>query len=130
MKNTFYFLFDNMLDPIFIISAVFSTVLLFSLWEGYLGNSLQNYTSKLFNPVYLEFNIFIISMFVLFIFVAYIGINVIYCIDEETSKNLVCVKDNNISVYNPNIYVPGLLAKAISGISIVGYDSWKSFCCN
>jgi hypothetical protein len=120
MKDTFYFLFDNMLDPVFVISAVFTITLLFSLWEGYLGNSLQKYANKLFNPVYLEFNVFIVCMFILFILVVYIGINVIYCIDEETSKNLVNVKDNNINIHNPNIYVPGSLAKAIGGIGIGG----------
>jgi hypothetical protein len=59
-------------------------------------------------------------MFVLFIFVAYIGINIIYYIDEETSKNLVSVKDNNISIYNPNIYVLDSLAKTIGDIGTGG----------
>ena len=58
-------------------------------------------------------------MFLLFVYLWQVGADIQYCIDEETSKELMSVKNNNINVHNPN-NLPGSLGKAITGIGVGG----------
>jgi len=105
MKNLYDFLLNSILDPIFLISMVIRALLFFSILQDYLGSFLKRYISKLFNYLFGK-KCFLLSMLLLFLFIWYIDANIVYCLDEDTARKLMEVKDNNISINNPTVHVP------------------------
>lgn len=97
----FYLLSDNIFEPVFITSAVVTTTrIFFFASQGYLGSFVQKFCQNFFNPIYLQLNLSIIGMFLLFIYLWQVGADILYCIDGETEKKklLETAKDINPSV--------------------------------
>jgi hypothetical protein len=86
---------------------------------GLLGNNFQN-----------KFNVFIKNNEIKFIFSVFIFVSifafvnlpndVIYFLDDETTKTLAHIEGNNVNIHNPNIVLPNSLGKAISSLGIGG----------
>ena len=116
----FSILIYNIFDPILVTYAVITIIIFFSVSSGYFGKSLQQLEKKFFNPVCFEFNLTIIIIFILLVFLFYLNSEIVCCIHEETRKQLVNVKGNDINVHNHNINIPESLAKAVTAVGIEG----------
>ena len=115
-----YILINKISDPIVLTFIVITIIILFIIPEGYLGKPLHQLFNNFFNPIYFELYVSIVSILLLFIYIWYINSDIVYCIDDETTKQLIDVKGNNINIHNPNINIPGSLAKAVTGVGIGG----------
>lgn len=101
----------NFFDLTFIICVA---IVVFCLLQGYFGKTLQRAIKIFFNPSNIEYMVVLLIILGLLYF--YLKNNVEYCLDEETEKKLMNVSGNTININNPNINIPGSIAKALTNI--------------
>ena len=105
-------------DWIFIVLVA---IIVFSAIQGYFDHNVKKFFDIILNSknVGFLFLLLFIGIFLYYIFKS----NVVYCLDEETKKQLMEVS-NNVIVNNPNINISNSMAKAFAnagtGVAIGG----------
>lgn len=100
----------NFFDFTFIICVA---LVVFCLLQGYFGKTLQRFTKIIFKSSNIEY--LVIFLLIGLFFISNCSA-IEYCIDESIDKKLMDVSGNNVNINNPNINIPGSVAKALTNI--------------
>lgn len=88
-------------------------IVLFCLFQGYLGKILQNTANFLFSPTALEYLVIVLILCL----ILYLTIKEVHA--EDIPKPEVKVADNTINIHNPNISVPAdAVAKGLTNVGV------------